>query len=59
MYVNIKTISSQSSVHAMSFLACILNKSLNHLVETGALKENTIVYMKEITVDMLDDATNR
>ena len=43
----------------MSFLACILNKSLNHLVETGALKENTIVYMKEITVDMLDDATNR
>ena len=45
--------------HPVSFLACILNKSLNHLVERCDLKENTIVYMKEIIVDMLDDTTNR
>jgi hypothetical protein len=36
-----------------------LNSSLNHLVATGDLKENTIINIKEIVVDMLDDKTNR
>jgi hypothetical protein len=29
------------------------------LVATGDLKENTIINIKEIVVDMLDDNTNR
>ncbi|CAF4367180.1 unnamed protein product [Rotaria socialis] len=39
--------------------SCILNTDLNHLVESALIKANTLIYIKDIALDMVDDNTNR
>ncbi|CAF2117484.1 unnamed protein product, partial [Rotaria magnacalcarata] len=39
--------------------SCILNTDLNHLVESALIKANTLIYIKDIALDMIDDNTNR
>ncbi|CAF3983752.1 unnamed protein product [Adineta steineri] len=42
-----------------TYSSCILNTTLNKLVDSGELKENTIICIKEIMIDFLEDQTNR